>query len=272
MQEQIQDNPRFFELQNKWFYTPSEGSGGAAVIPLQDWKGNPVMSAPAPTPSRPPTAKSIPEEGEDGNKKESGFDMAKLSETLDKMNSMISENSAQIRALSVAQSEGLQRMQEINESNSTQIKALADGQSKLQGLMEQNASHYIALSNSSFSTQEGIKHTLQMNAEQIHALADGQSKLATTCAGLMKTISSLGSTIGKVGDSVRSLGSVSKEDTETALSTMDNRISQISPAPRKLNRRIKGVWYEYDTESNVEKGSPLRKKSVAFLETSSKAS
>ncbi|KAF2186367.1 hypothetical protein K469DRAFT_631222, partial [Zopfia rhizophila CBS 207.26] len=213
MQEQIQDNPKFYDLRNKWFYTPPEGSSG--VIPLQDYKGNPEKQEPA-------------------------FNLSSLTGTLEKMNIMISENTTQIKALSVAQSGGLQRMQEINESNSTQIKALADSQEKLQSLMDQNASHYIALSNSAFSNQEQVKGVLETNAGQIKALADGQSKLASTCAEMMKSISKVGEGLSQLGSS---LSSGSDAGGSSAFSSIGNRIS---PPPRKLNKRIKGVWYEYD--------------------------
>ena len=293
MQEQIQDNPRFYDLRNKWFYTAG-ADGGVGVIPLQDWKGNPLSTSTSSivaqrttTTSRPnsrnnsTSANGIAEEGT----KADTFDMSRLSETLDKMNALISSNSAAISALSVAQSAGLSRMQEINESNSTQIKALADGQAKLQSMMSDNASHYIALSNSSFSHQEAVKDTLQNNAEQVRALADGQQKLATTCAGLMSTIQTLGKSVTKVNDSMSHLGSsVSKvNDSISHLSITSgpgsdagstNSIppfgaiaNRISPPPRKLNRKIKGVWYEYDTASPT--GSPRR--SVTFLDTPPKS-
>ncbi|KAF2475577.1 uncharacterized protein BDR25DRAFT_254606, partial [Lindgomyces ingoldianus] len=233
MQEQIQDNPKFYNLRNKWFYTPSDGTMG--VIPLQDYRGNPVSTTTSPAPQKKPSI-SINGQGSPG------FDLSKLSDTLEKMTAMISSNSSQIKALSVAQSEGLQRMQEINESNSTQIKALADGQFKLQALTDQNASHYIALSNSSFQNQEQVKDVLQTNAQQIQALAEGQGKLADTCNAMMKTIEDLGGTVGKVGETVSQLA-VSDTSSSAAFSSSGNRIS---PPPRKLNRRIKGVWYEYD--------------------------
>lgn len=259
MQEQIQDNPKFHDLRDKWFYTANAG-----VIPLQDWKGNPVSAPPAPAP-----APSYNPREDTRSEKTDTLDMASISETLNKMNAMISENSDQIRALSVAQSEGLQRMQEINESNSTQIKALADGQSKLQSLIDQNASHYIALSNSSFTNQEQVKSVLQSNADQIRALADGQTQLAATCAGMMKTIENLGNTVGRVGDSVSQLSVASSDAGSTGVPAPFSAVgNRISPPPRKLNRRIKGVWYEYDTSTSPA-SSP--RKSVAFLDTPPKS-
>ncbi|KAF2008012.1 hypothetical protein P154DRAFT_568835 [Amniculicola lignicola CBS 123094] len=252
MQQQIQDNPRFYDLRNKWFYTASDGTG--AVIPLQDYSGNPISSTPAPSrpTSRQASSATIPEESAE-DKKEDKFDMAALAETLSQMNAMISENSAQIRALSVAQSEGLQRMQEINESNSTQIKALTDGQERLQSMLAQNASHYIALANNSFGTQDHVKSILETNAQQISALADGQQKLASTCTSMMKSMQDLGDTISH-SHSLLDSGpqfpppprseSGPSEFGSIAFSQIGNRIS---PPPRKLNRRVKGVWYEYDT-------------------------
>ncbi|PVI02445.1 hypothetical protein DM02DRAFT_522927 [Periconia macrospinosa] len=246
MQEQIQDNPRFHELHNKWFYTPADGSAG--VIPLQDYKGHPVAT-PAPAPK-------------EDEKKAGGFDMASLQAALDQMSSMISENSAQIRALSVAQSEGLQRMQEINESNMTQIKALADGQAKLQAVVSENASHYIALSNSSFSNQEQVRSVLEANTAQIKALGNGQIKMAKTCEGMMRTIENLGHTVGRVNENMNVMNAGMSDTAST--SSVGSIASRISPAPRKLNRRVKGVWYEYDANPTFD-GSP--RKSVSFMET-----
>jgi hypothetical protein len=229
MQEQIQDNPKFYDLRNKWFYTASTG-----VIPLQDYKGHPVVSPAAPPPIE---------------EKKEPFDMAALTTALDKMSSMINENSAQIRALSVAQSEGLQRMQEINESNAGQIKALADSQAQLQSIVDHNASHYIALSNSSFTNQEQVKHVLQSNAEQIRGLADGQMLLSRTCEGMMRSIESLGHTVSTVNDSISHMNTAISDTTSNgsmghSFGTITNHIL---PAPRKLNRKVKGVWYEYDS-------------------------
>lgn len=244
MQEQIQDNPRFYDLRNKWFYSSADGSTG--VIPLQDYNGYPV-TAPAP---------------KEEEKKSGGLDMTSLSAALDKMSSMISENGAQIRALSVAQSEGLQHMQEINESNMTQIKALAEGQAKLQAVVSENASHYIALSNSSFSNQEQVKSVLEASTAQIKALGDGQTRLSRTCDGMMRTIENLGHTVGRVSDNVSAMNGAISDTAST--SSFGSNISRISPAPRKLNRRIKGVWYEYDSTPTPD-ASP--RKSVSFLDT-----
>lgn len=250
MQEQIQDNPRFYSLRNKWFYAPSDVS--TPIIPLQDYKGNPVQPGPAGTGHKRRGSEPIIEE--EREKAENSFDMKKLDATLEKMNAMISSNSAQIAALSVAQSSGLQRMQEINESNSTQIKALADSQAKLQSLIDHNASHYIALSNSSFAAQESIKTTLQTNATQIEALANSQNQLAMTCAGMLKSMESIGSIVGRVGDINSQLGEGSDIGSSSMpFSSVGNRIS---PPPRKLNKKIKGVWYEYDSTSPVS--SPRR--------------
>jgi hypothetical protein len=254
MQGQIQDNPKFDDLRNKWFYTPSDGvAGGAGVIPLQDYRGHPVATPP------------------EEKKKEGSFDMTKLNETLERMNKMISTNSEQIAALSVAQSAGLQRMQEINESNSTQIKTLTDNQNKLQSLLSDNASHYIALCNSSFSNQEQMKAILQSNADQVKALTDGHASLSSTCAGLMQTIENLGSSVGRVNESVSHLGIAAPVSDTSSVTSQHPPFSsvgnRISPPPRKLNRRIKGVWYEYDTSSSP---APSPRK-VGFLDTPPKS-
>lgn len=252
MQEQIQDNPKFYNLRNKWFYTPSDDvSGSVGVIPLQDWKGHSVST-------------SLEE-------KEDTFDMTKLNQTLERMNKMISSNSEQIAALNVAQSAGLQRMQEINESNSTQIKTLTDNQNKLQSLLSDNASHYIALCNSSFGNQEQLKALLQSNADQVKALADGHAQLTSTCAGLMHTIENLGNSVGKVNRTVSQLGNTAPASDTSSVTSQHPPFSsvgnRISPPPRKLNRRIKGVWYEYDTSTSPV-SSPRK---VGFLDTPPKS-
>lgn len=247
---------KFYHIRNKWFLMTDGTEGSIAVIPLQDSKGNPVTpgpSTPAPVPYSGPEQKA----GE-----EPTWDIAQLSETLDKMNAMISENSAQIRALSVAQSEGLQRMQEINETNSTQIKALAQNQTKLQSMIDQNASHYIALSNSSFSSQEQLRSVLQTNAEQIHALSESQNKMAATSSTLLNSIEVLGSTVARVGD----IGASRRGWSAGEVGQLPQVPPLIAPPPRKLNRRIKSVWYEYDGSL-----SGSRRTGVDFLQTEIKS-
>jgi hypothetical protein len=250
MQEQIQDNPRFFDLRNKWFYAESTG-----VIPLQDYKGHPVTTPVAPAPTE--------------EKKEEPFNMSALTAALDSMNAMINENSAQIRALSVAQSEGLQLMQEINESNSGQIKALADSQAKLQTIVDQNASHYIALSNSSFKNQEQVKTVLQSNADQIKGLAEGQIQLSRTCEAMIRSIESLGNTVGRVSDGMSHMSSALSDTASNGSmgGPFGSVGNHILPPPRKLNRKIKGVWYEYDSVTPAS--SP--RKSVSVLDTPPKS-
>ncbi|KAF9729416.1 hypothetical protein PMIN06_005868 [Paraphaeosphaeria minitans] len=231
MQEQIQDNPKFFDLRNSWFYTPSDGA--TAPIPLQDYRGNPVA---APEPPKEREERAVP----------SAFDLKGLEATLERMAAMISENTGSIRALSVAQSTGLQTMQEINESTSTQIKALADNQAALQAIVDQNASHYIALSNSSFGAQSSMQSVLQSNAKQIESLASGQKKLVKTCADMMHSVEKVGEAMKEIGSDSASNASVIRE-TDRTIGTIVNRIQ---PPPRKLNKKVKGVWYEYDDGPN----------------------
>lgn len=260
MQEQIEDNPKFYRLRNRWFYTPSDGS--TPPIPLQDYRGNPVTALQPPQ----PIATETP-----------SLDIKAIETTLDKLTAMITENTASIRALSVAQSTGLQTMQEINESTSGQIKALADNQASLQAIVDQNASHYIALSNSSFNAQTSVQRILQNNAEQISNLAEGQKRLVTTCQGLMKSIEQVGEAVNTAASDTASNVSLMKE-TEKSIGTIVNRIS---PPPRKLNRRVKGVWYEYDDEQHSmdapsiapgkNLGGPVRPRKISMLETPPKS-
>jgi hypothetical protein len=191
--------------------------------------------------------------------------MDSLAEKLDRLAGVVEKNVEQIHALSVAQSAGLQRMQEINETNTAQIMALADSQAKLQALIDQNASHYIALSNASFQSQEQIKTVMKTTATQIQSLSKNQSQMANTCDGMMRGIDNLANSVAQMNVSS------AMSDTSTSVSSpvpygiMGNRIT---PPPRKLNRKIKGVWYEYDMSSATPTASP--RKSVGFAETTPK--
>ncbi|KAJ4299342.1 hypothetical protein N0V90_004587 [Kalmusia sp. IMI 367209] len=251
MQEQIQDNPKFYDLRNRWFYTPSDGA--TAPIPLQDYRGNLVHAR---------------EPSKEEKSETSGFDMKGLEATLEKMTALITENTNSIRALSVAQSTGLQTMQEINESTSGQIKSLADNQAALQALVDRNASHYIALSNSSFNAQTTMQSVLQSNAEQIASLAEGQKRLVATCEGMMRSVEKVGDAVNMAASDTASNTSLMRE-TEKSIGTIENRIS---PPPRKLNRKIKGVWYEYDDGPNSNRsGSLSPRKSGTMLDTPPKS-
>lgn len=231
--QRLQDDPRLASLKNKWFYTTSEGAAG--VIPIQDEGGQPVGGIrDIPPPKQSVTMGPSNNEGIQN----ASLDLTALSHALDKMTSLLEENAAQIKALRIAQSEGLQRMQDINESNASQIKSLGDSQAKLQAMVGRNASNFIAYSNSSFAAQEQVRGVLQQNAEQIKTLAEGQHILTSTCTDMLKAF-------GKIGETLSNLKSAPQllEPPRSALSTTGNRIL---PPPRKLNRRVKGVWYEYD--------------------------
>lgn len=249
--EHIPDNLRFYSLRHKWFYTGQDNlSNTSPTIPLQSADGHALAPAQQ---TRPQTQQmEIPSSAvTDG-----------LAEKLDRLTSVVENNAEQIHALSVAQSAGLQRMQEINESNTAQIKALAESQAKLQALIDQNASHYIALSNSSFQAQESIKNIMKTTANQIQGLSRNQAQLANTYDGMMRGIDNLASSVTQLN-----INSSAASDTSSAVSSsipfsvMGNRIN---PPPRKLNRKIKGVWYEYDNTPSPT-ASPGR--SVQFADT-----
>ncbi|UPX20265.1 uncharacterized protein EKO05_0010504 [Ascochyta rabiei] len=236
----IQDDPRFFELRSKWFFTSQDRSNCATpVIPLQGTTGHLVARAPLP-------------QAQPAAEKPASTAVDSLAEKLERLSSVVESSAEHIHALSVAQSAGLQRMQEINESNSTQIKALAESQAKLQALIDQNASHYIALSNTSFESHEQVKHVLQATTAQIQSLSGSQAQLAQTCKAMVRTIETLSTSVDHM--TVASPPAASASETSSVQSTpppsftsaMANRIS---PAPRKLNRRIRGVWYEYDNNA-----------------------
>lgn len=271
-QNQIQDNPRFYHLRDKWFYTASDGTGGAPIIPLQDYFGNPVVGGAMGgatgswSGSQHGSRSNTMIKEEDEAPKPPPFDFASLTSTLDKMSTMIASNSAQIQALSVAQSSGLQSMQAINESNSTQIKSLTDNQAKLQQLIDQNASHYIALSNSSFQNHDQVRKTMGQTSEQLATLSSNQTQLTKTCSSMMKSIESVSKNMSGLADGVRAFSErdvqrererehrerqrrASDASTASSAGTAPHSVSgnRISPAPRKLNRKIRGVWYEYDS-------------------------
>ena len=188
------------------------------MIPVQDERGRVAQSG----------------SSEEKTATPSGSDAPALLAKLDKMQAMVEANADQIKALTVAQSAGLQRMQEINESNAGQIKVLADSQDRLQALVERDAAHYIALSNLEHAAQQHLKGVLEESARHIGVLAEGQERLMATCAEMAKTVSQVAA----------SPGATRPEASTRPSSTMEIRIV---PAPRKLNRRVRGVWYEYDT-------------------------
>jgi hypothetical protein len=259
--EHISDNLRFYALRHKWFCTGQDNlSNTSPIIPLQSADGHAL----APTHQNLPhverpsssTSTSAPASAS------ASVAMDNLTEKLDRLAGVVEKNVEQIHALSVAQSAGLQRMQEINETNTAQIMALADSQAKLQALIDQNASHYIALSNASFESQEQIKTVMKTTANQIQSLSKNQAQLANTCDGMMRGIDNLATTISHMNASPAMSETSSAVSSPAPFGIMGNRIT---PPPRKLNRRIKGVWYEYDMSSTTPTASP--RKSVGFADT-----
>ncbi|EAT91005.2 hypothetical protein SNOG_01356 [Parastagonospora nodorum SN15] len=254
--EHINDNLRFYGLRNKWFLTGQDNlSNTSPVIPLQSADGRALAPTQQPHTERPSSSSSASASG-----------VESLTEKLDRLASVVEKNVEQIHALSVAQSAGLQRMQEINETNTAQIMGLADQQAKLQALIDQNASHYIALSNNSFESQEQIKTVMKTTATQIQSLSKNQAQLANTCDGMMRGIDNLAASISQMN-----VGPAPSETSSAVSSPVPSGVmgNRITPPPRKLNRRIKGVWYEYDMSSTTPTSSP--KKSVGFTDTLSKS-
>lgn len=178
-----------------------------------------------------------------------GTTVDSLAEKLERLSSVVESSAEHIHALSVAQSAGLQRMQEINESNSTQIKALAESQAKLQALIDQNASHYIALSNTSFKSHEQVKDILQTTTAQIQSLSGSQAQLAQTCKEMAHSIENLSASVSHIGPSAVPASEISGVQSIPPPSFSSAMANRISPAPRKLNKRIRGVWYEYDNNA-----------------------
>lgn len=253
--EHISDNLRFYSLRHKWFCTGQDNlSNTSPVIPLQSADGHALAPAQEAQAERPTSSASA----------SSALDS--LAEKLDRLAGVVEKNVEQIHALSVAQSAGLQHMQEINETNTAQIMGLAESQAKLQSLIDQNASHYIALSNASFESQEQIKSVMKTTASQIQSLSKNQAQLANTCDGMMRGIDNLATTISQMNISSAMSDTSSTVSSPAPYGIMGNRIT---PPPRKLNRRIKGVWYEYDMSSSTPNASP--KKTVGFVDTPPKS-
>jgi hypothetical protein len=254
--DHMNGNLRFYSLRNKWFMTGQDNlSNTLPVIPLQSADGHALAPAQQAHTERPSSSSSA-----------SASAIESLTEKLDRLAGVVEKNVEQIHALSVAQSAGLQRMQEINETNTAQIMALADQQAKLQALIDQNASHYIALSNNSFQSQEQIKTVMKTTATQIQSLSKNQAQLANTCDGMMRGIDNLATTISQINVAPVNSETSSAVSSPIPFGVMGNRIT---PPPRKLNRRIKGVWYEYDMSSTTPTSSP--KKSVGFADTPPKS-
>lgn len=251
--EHIGDNLRFYSLRHKWFCTGQDNlSNTSPVIPLQSADGHALAPAQGAQTERPTSSSS------------GSSALDSLAEKLDRLAGVVEKNVEQIHALSVAQSAGLQHMQEINEANTAQIMGLAESQAKLQALIDQNASHYIALSNASFESQEHIKSVMKTTANQIQSLSKNQAQLANTCDGMMRGIDNLASTISQMN-----ISSAMSDTSSTISSPAPFMGNRITPPPRKLNRRIKGVWYEYDMSSSSPNASP--KKTVGFVDTPPKS-
>jgi myosin heavy subunit len=239
--ELIQDDPKLFDIRNKWFYTSQDSpTCPPIIIPLQHANGVPAVAPPQPT-----------------EQKASNSAIDSLAESLTRLAGVVESNAEQVHALSVAQSAGLQAMQEINESSGTQIRAISDSQLKLQALVDQNASHYIALSNTSFQSQEQTRQSqeatrktqeqtqksqeqtreiLKTTVSQLQTLSKNHLQLAQNCEGMMRRIESLNSSVNQMAMS----------DTASTHSCSANSSNALVPAPRKLNRRVRGIWYEYD--------------------------
>jgi hypothetical protein len=276
--ELIQDDLKFFELRNKWFYSSQDSpTCPPIVLPLQYANGAPALPA-------------APQPAQDNKANSSALDS--LAESLTRLASVVESNAEQVHALSVAQSMGLQAMQEINESNSVQIKAISESQIKLQGLVDQNASHYIALSNTSFQSQEQTrlaqertlkaqdqtKDMLNSTVSQLQSLAKAQADLSHTCQSMMHSLETLGHNTLQQQQQQQHTGSCAISDTASTHSLVSSSCcsalaSRISPPPRKLNRRVKGVWYEYDSEagSATAATTPRRRKDSVGVDTPPKS-
>ncbi|KAF2748266.1 hypothetical protein M011DRAFT_466679 [Sporormia fimetaria CBS 119925] len=234
MPSEIQDNIRFHSFRNKWFLMNDGTEGSTSVIPIQDAKGWPVaLSTPQPPPPVATTAAPTASENP------TSPSLSNLQSTLTQTSTLLNETTTQIHALSTAQTSGLSHMQDIAETNSSQIKSLTTSLQTLQSLVAQNTTQHLALTNASFTAQEQLKTSMQENALQIKALADAQREIVGMFRKVAEGVQSGGSgTAGAMGVQQRAWdeGSIGK-----------GQVGQVlSPPPRKLNRRVKSVWYEYD--------------------------
>ncbi|KAI8931097.1 hypothetical protein NX059_012108 [Plenodomus lindquistii] len=269
--EAIRDDSRFHELYNRWFYAAQDSTAcPPTIIPIQ------TTTAPAAAP---------PQHTEQPKITTAALDS--LTEKLDRLAGIVETNVEQIQALSVAQSAGLQHMQEINESNSSQIKAIGDAQLKLQALVDQNASHYIALANNSFQSheqtrksqqqtktsqdqtrkaQDETREILKATVAQLQTLSSNQLQLFQTCEGMMRSVEHVSNSVAQMN--VAAISDTASVQSANSAAPSTALARRISPGPRKLNRRIKGVWYEYD-DPTTPMSTPRRR--VSSLETPPKS-
>ncbi|CAN9147970.1 unnamed protein product [Alternaria alternata] len=270
--ELIMEDPKFSDIHNKWFYTCQDSpTCPPIVLPLQHANGVPAVAPP-----------------QSAEEKMSTSALDSLAESLTRLAHVVESNAEQVHALSVAQSTGLQAMQEINESNSIQIKAISESQIKLQALVDQNASHYIALSNTSFQSheqsrlaqeqtrksqeqtrksQEQTKDILKTTVSQLQTLSKNQVELSQTCQGMMRSIETLGDSVTQFTSNVISDTASNQSLSTTSFNALATRIS---PPPRKLNRRVKGVWYEYDNVGSPD-GTPRKRIDSVSVDTPPKS-
>ncbi|CAN9274113.1 unnamed protein product [Alternaria alternata] len=161
-----------------------------------------------------------------------------LAESLTRLAHVVESNAEQVHALSVAQSTGLQAMQEINESNSIQIKAISESQIKLTSAIS-----------------------------QLQTLSKNQVELSQTCQGMMRSIETLGDSVTQFTSNVISDTASNQSLSTTSFNALATRIS---PPPRKLNRRVKGVWYEYDNVGSPD-GTPRKRIDSVSVDTPPKS-
>ncbi|KAH9878039.1 hypothetical protein J1614_003256 [Plenodomus biglobosus] len=271
--ETIRDDAQFQELRNMWFYSaqenhahlptaiPSQTTGVFPASPLYQPHGEPSTTAAL-----------------DG-----------LTEKLDRLAGIVEKNVEQIQALCVAQSAGLEHMQEITESHSSQIKIISDAQLRLQSLVDQNTAHHIALSNDSIyshkqmsksqqqtkSSQDQMRKAQDITREdlkcivtQLQTLSGNQAQISETCEDMLQRVERLSSSVSQI-TTTATISDTASVQSANSLAPPTPPARRISPGPRKLNRRIKGVWYEYD-DASTPVGA--RRRRVDSLDTPPKSS
>lgn len=251
--ETIRDDAQFQEVRNMWFCSAQESHTHLpTAIPSQITGITPAL------PLYQPNGENSTTAALDG-----------LTEKLDRLTGIVEKNVEQIHALCVAQSAGLEHMQEITESHSSQIKIISDAQLRLQSLVDQNTAHYIALSNDSIyshkqmsksqqqakssqdqmrKSQDETRDDLKCIATQLQTLSSNQVQISETCEDMVQRVERLSSSVSQI-TTIATPSDMASVQSANSLAPPTPLARRISPGPRKLNRRIKGVWYEYDDPS-----------------------
>ncbi|KAL9609991.1 MAG: hypothetical protein Q9167_005264 [Letrouitia subvulpina] len=223
-------NKKFDHLKTKWIYSQmgdATGTGGRTqeVIPLQDYDG-----------------KGLGEGGRGGIGSGSGsgsgqLNMDKVSESLEQIQKLMSQNAAQIQTLAenqTASQSHLGALQEIFQENSKQINKVLEARTSSQNdgkEEEQKAAHSKEEADRQAALIQQMQSTLDQNAAQIKKLTD---------------------TLGDFAANFRDMSSVSQK-AATSNEKSANCTHNVRPPPRKIEKKILG----YDYGSTPSSKAPL---------------